>query len=48
MGNIYGITVTAAIVQNVLAVRLPGALGLAGSPDVRYFLTTKLSENRQR
>lgn len=33
LGTIYGVTVTSAIVQNVLAARLPAALGTA-SPEV--------------
>jgi hypothetical protein len=34
MGTIYGVTVTSAIVQNVLAARLPEALGDAATEEV--------------
>lgn len=34
MGTIYGVTVTAAIVQNVLLARLPEALGDAATEEV--------------
>lgn len=35
MGSIYGVTVTSAIVQNLLAAGLPGALGDAATDEVR-------------
>lgn len=35
MGTIYGVTITSAIVQNVLLARLPGVLGDAASEEVR-------------
>lgn len=35
MGTIYGVTVTAAIVQNMLLAGLPGALGDNASEEVR-------------
>lgn len=34
MGTIYGVTVTSAIVQNVLLARLPDALGDAATEEV--------------
>jgi len=34
MGSIYGITVTSAIVQNLLAAGLPGALGPDATDEV--------------
>ncbi|KAK4139266.1 major facilitator superfamily-domain-containing protein [Dichotomopilus funicola] len=34
MGTIYGVTITAAIVQNVLLVRLPGTLGDAATEEL--------------
>ncbi len=34
MGTIYGVTVTSAIVQNVLLARLPEALGDAATDEV--------------
>ena len=34
MGTIYGVTVTAAIVQNVLSTRLGEALGEAATEEV--------------
>jgi hypothetical protein len=34
MGSIYGVTITSAIVQNVLMTRLPGALGAEGTDEV--------------
>lgn len=34
MGTIYGVTITAAIVQNVVLVRLPGTLGDAATEEV--------------
>jgi hypothetical protein len=35
MGTIYGVTVTSAIVQNVLLARLPETLGDAATEEVR-------------
>lgn len=34
MGTIYGVTVTSAIVQNILLARLPGTLGDAATEEV--------------
>jgi hypothetical protein len=34
MGTIYGVTVTSAIVQNMLLARLPDALGDAATEEV--------------
>lgn len=36
MGSIYGVTVTSAIVQNVLMARLPAALGDAATDEVSF------------
>jgi hypothetical protein len=47
MGSIYGVTITSAIVQNLLAVGLPGALGPDASDEVRVqdFFAGGLSAN---
>lgn len=37
LGSIYGVTVTAAIVQNVLAAGLPGVLGDEATEEVIMF-----------
>jgi hypothetical protein len=37
MGNIYGVTFTSAIVQNLLLARLPDVLGTAANDEVRGF-----------
>jgi len=36
MGSIYGVTVTSAIVQNLLAAGLPRALGPDATDEVRF------------
>lgn len=41
MGTIYGVTITSAIVQNVLMVRLPATLGEAATDTVSSAILTE-------